>query len=442
MRKLFYLTPILLLFSCNRSIDLDSYNANDTFKVSNSDILSYIHDIKGIGTDTKSLESVNILPIIHKGDTVMYIANYENGWDVLSADRRAPVVLMSCDAGNLTESELYQNISQTEYVENVKDAIWNLSKSSDPEELTLDDSWNNVIPTAMSDDTWTDWYITGSTTITDTLNNKNHILATHWGQSGKWNNKTPYTNSQLSNHCPTGCVMVGGSQVLYYLHNKLGVPLNTFGDCTCTAYIPDGEQAISLNDNNTLFNTSSYNSNYWGLMPMSQSDNVPQSYFDYVSALMVRIGYLVGAQYKANATSAFTYNLLPVFRTEYSISGLRKDTLDIDLIRVELLQKDMPCIFAIGKTSGGGHCVVVDGYRRIGTFRRIFYQRHNNSGQINRKEERVLESEQNFFAINWGWDGTADVDSTTGSTIWYNAATIDWRGYNVFKYMLYGFEAI
>lgn len=123
MRKLFYLTPILLLFSCNRSIDLDSYNANDTFKVSNSDILSYIHDIKGIGTDTKSLESVNILPIIHKGDTVMYIANYENGWDVLSADRRAPVVLMSCDAGNLTESELYQNISQTEYVENVKDAI-------------------------------------------------------------------------------------------------------------------------------------------------------------------------------------------------------------------------------------------------------------------------------------------------------------------------------
>lgn len=54
----------------------------------------------------------------------MYIANYENGWDVLSADRRAPVVLMSCDAGNLTESELYQNISQTEYVENVKDAIW------------------------------------------------------------------------------------------------------------------------------------------------------------------------------------------------------------------------------------------------------------------------------------------------------------------------------
>lgn len=442
MKNFHYFTGILIvllcLFSCSRSIDMESGSVVNSFRVSQKDILSYVHEVKGVSEDTKSAESIDIIPIIHNSDTVMYIVNYETGWEVLSADRRAPVVLMTCDAGYLTESELYLNAPQMEYVDNVKDAIWNLRQSDEPDDLVPEDNWNIIMP-LENGDTWTDWYITGSTTITNTLTDIDHLRSTHWGQSGKWNHKAPYTNSQCISHCPTGCVMVGGSQVLYYLHNKIGTPANTYGNSNCTAFIPDGESKVILNNSNTTFDSAG--NSYWGLMPMSQSESVSQSRFDYVSTLMSRIGYLIGAEYGVDGTGAVTYNLLSVFRSEFSIKGEWCNTLDLNILNSQLLKK-IPCIFSIGKTNGGGHCVVADGYRRIGTFRRIFYQKHNNLGQRQYKEERVLESEQNYIAINWGWNGTADYDMSTGATIWYNAASMNWQGYDTFKYMLYGFEKI
>lgn len=52
----------------------------------------------------------------------------------------------------------------------------------------------------------------------------------------------------------------------------------------------------------------------------------------------------------------------------------------------------------------------------------------------------IVLSYRGYVAINWGWDGLGDNDQETGATIWYNTATIDWMGFDTFKYMLYGFE--
>ena len=85
---------------------------------------------------------------------------------------------------------------------------------------------------------------------------------------------------------------------------------------------------------------------------------------------------------------------------------------------------------------------MADGFRDIGYFTRLFYQTHNNLAKIIRKEERILNERHQFVAINWGWDGTGDYDAETGKTIWYNTATINWQGYDTFRYMLYGFTSI
>lgn len=56
-----------------------------------------------------------------------------------------------------------------------------------------------------------------------------HLIATSWGQSYPWNTKCPYV---YCNEDPngkrgyTGCVAVSTAQVLYYLHYKIGKPMN------------------------------------------------------------------------------------------------------------------------------------------------------------------------------------------------------------------------
>lgn len=235
--------------------------------------------------------------------------------------------------------------------------------------------------------------------------------------------------------------MVAGSQVLYYLHYKLGVPNSIYTSSNCTAYIPDDGEYVRLDDSNITFGTNT--SAYWDLMPLDQGENVSQVRFDYVSTLMSRIGYLVSARYMHGGTSAQTLNLLSAFKEDFAVNGSYSAEPDFMIVRGQIAQYKLPCIFALGNSStGGGHCVVVDGYKDIGIFTRLFYQKHNNQGQVLKKEERILDERHQFIAINWGWNGTADYDQTTKETIWYNTATINWRGYDTFRYMLYGFKAI
>lgn len=435
---------LLLLCACEKSVNESNLNlavGERLYSVKDGDIMSYLYTCKGIGPDTRSIDDIEVEPILQDGDTVMYIVNYNDGWEVLSADKRAPVVLMTCDSGHLEEQELYQNEYQAEYVNMMKTAISDLGKSNDAYPISEDDSWNDIALLAGTDDTWTDWYLTGSTTLLDTLGYQDHLLTTHWGQSGKWNKKAPFTSSSKTNHCYTGCVMVAGSQVLYYLHYKLGSPLSTYTSSSCTAYIPDNVEYVRLNDNNITF--SSIASSHWDLMPLSQSENVPQVRFDYVSTLMSRLGYLVSATYRIGGTSATTSDLISAFEEDFSIDATSNSQPDFSIVRNQIIQYKLPCIFALGNSStGGGHSVVADGYKDIGIFTRLFYEKHNNQGQILKKEERILNERHQFIAINWGWDGTGDYDQTTHATIWYNIQTINWRGYDTFRYMLYDFKAI
>lgn len=427
--------------------DIDSINLGDIHKIKNnitiSDITRYIIDCKYDGVPTKSFDAVNITPVLNGPDTVMYLVNYERGWEVLSADRRAPVVLMACDDGYISESDLYQNPYQSEYVDGIKAAISDLKSNDEVEVVSEVDNWNSIAPLAEDPDTWTDWYMTGATRLIDTLANQDHLLVTHWGQRGAWNKKAPYTSVDKTSHCPTGCVMVAGSQLLYYLHYKIGCPQNIYGDCTCNAYIPDDVDYVKLNDENITFHEDTYGSRYWDLMPLSNTSSQSQTEYNYVSTLMSRIGYLISATYTSTATSAYTYDLLNAFQSDYSVNGQLSYSVDFDIVKEQIVTKQIPCIFSLGKSqSGSGHCVVADGYRQLQIFTRIFYQKHNNLAQIIKKEERILQGYQNYVAINWGWDGTGDYDSSTGKTIWYNTETIDWQGYDTLKYMLYGFEAI
>lgn len=411
-------------------------------RVTYGDISTYLKVYKNIDGLTKDSDFVNIEPVLNGPDTVMYIVNYEDGWEVLSSDKRAPVVLMSCESGHATTDMLYSNPAQAEFVDGIKYAISGLMDDPSALVVSQSDNWGNIMPLEEKYDTWTPWRFVGSHIDSICrLDYQDHLLKTHWGQAEAWNIKAPYTDSSKTKHCPTGCVMVAGSQVLYYLHYRYGIPENVYGNCICDAYIQEGNGYVCLNSSNCRFPEESFGNSYWDLMPLSKDDSASISEFGYVSSLMSWLGYLINANYGKEATGAYTFNLSNIFRVNFSVDNMVTYDYDIELIRNQISKEKLPCIFSIGKSNGTGHAVVIDGCKYERIHKMMEYVKNNNLGNICRKSEQVV-TYNNYVAINWGWEGNADYDQTTKATIWYNAESIKWRDYTEFRYMIYGFRPV
>ncbi len=104
---------LIWLVSCTQAIVISenifpvtevSENVSDEYKVSLKDVDCYVC-FKALEAKNKGHElSVrDISPIFsEKGDTLLYIINYNEGWDVISADKRSPMVLATSESGSFT----------------------------------------------------------------------------------------------------------------------------------------------------------------------------------------------------------------------------------------------------------------------------------------------------------------------------------------------------
>lgn len=110
---------LLCLVGCkdNAEIsDLDSFgqSRNSVSKISNLDC---IQRHIGLNTQTRSVDQVNIEPYIYEGDTVMYVVNYKDGWELLSNDTSVPMVVAHADEGEFVKDSLPKNMAA--YFDNV-----------------------------------------------------------------------------------------------------------------------------------------------------------------------------------------------------------------------------------------------------------------------------------------------------------------------------------
>lgn len=430
----------ILTFSCSENPFAASPSTQHSidYKISEQDILHYLNLYHNIHL-TKSDINQRIIPVLNDGDTVMFIVNYDAGWELLSADARMPRVLAMSEVGNLDSIEsLCSNPAQTDYIENLKDKITSLNDINE-DIIMADDNWSDVSMVNESTDTWTDWYLTGVQLYrTDTMHDQDHLMLTKWNQTYPWNTKTPYMNSNMNNHCYTGCTIVAACQVLYYLQDFFNISVPIYGSCTCNAYIPDGAQFIQLNSSNVIFDESTVSDTYWDLMPLSFSSS---SNHTYTATLMTHMGYLLGAKYKTTGTSAATYGIYDAYRNEFGIDCEKKyfSEIDEDLLIEQIVENKLPCILEMWNTNNEGHVVVLDGFRQI---RRVYiyhYQKHNNQAEVIKREVSVSEY-SNYVAINWGWGGSNDIDSS-GATIWYNLGA-SWDTYNDFQEFICNFSLL
>ena len=455
MKKLFpqIVSMVLIVCSCQKNDIFPHFKHSIHHSVKIEDVLLYLSDVKGI-TDTKSY-ALTIDPIIRDNDTIMFLVNYENGWEVLSGDKRISKVLIKSEYGNITLDDICNNLSGDDYISKLSESLHQILRSNDfPEDYYFSDNWDNLqhIRDSNTINSRIVKVLLSSNTTNLITQTKDHLMLTHWGQGYPWNILMPYTDSSMTQHCYSGCVPVAIAQVLYYLHNTIGVPESTYGFGTCNnAYIPSDQDSLILQPTDVWF--SGLSSSHWTDMPLDASE--PNG-AGKVSALMLRIGYLIAAEYKRDATSASmssVYYPLAHFgiscQTTFPLPSFEYLT---SAIQSNIYENEIPVLLSIADTSRNtSHCVAIDGYQYIKNQITNYYAYYitGEDGRILIGQQPdsygtiVTEEESYYVAVNWGWDGA--YDSSANGTIWYNLANewiISTRNYSQKRSLIHSLAAI
>lgn len=416
-----------------------------SFSVTMDDIDIYLHRYKGI-KDTKS-PSIQVEPVLSGVDTIMFLINYDDGWELLSADVRAPRVIAMAERGHITLQQISEAPDEVTLLFSsfANKVLFLKHNPAFTDNNSFDEDWGTILPNRFNDG----WELVNSIVLESYEEIQNHLTSTVWGQNYPWNIRAPYTNSTLSSHCLTGCVPVAAAQILYYLHDKIGVPAQSYGDSFTQAYIPSTADSLVLQNSDVVFDNATYSALTWENMPLSNSGT---GLYETVSTLMVQVGLFIGAEYYVGHTSGVFSHVKTAFQNQYSIPCIGTYNIDMSTIVNSIIDDEMPVFLGISEYNENGqrlygHGVVVDAAKRQYTLIRNNYicELENINGEliIYQKSETVEERTPKYVGINWGWDGAYMYSGS--SPIWFSTESLSWStGYytwNNIDYMIYGFSS-
>lgn len=355
----------------------------------------------------KEVKSID--PIIVDGDTIMYLVNFlnENGWMILSADKRVYPILTEHDKGNFPEKGLNNgmNIWFTTLAEEIsyikknrldiqnKDGyyIWShidrIANLTQERQKYYDDKYKRIPPEHYT--VTTENGVTRATinpefvsyyedinvylvrrlidfTATPINTRQVSLLPTKWGQEQPWNvGQFPLVRKNgIWVTPPAGCQAVAMGQVLYSLHYYLGKPNGLFHNVNYSGLIYDED------NKNVHFERSGYveNSPLWDQMALS--DMHPTSRTTIVGDFLEDIGYRIGMKYDATGSGT------KVTTAHYQEWGILSDEADYSFSTAlgQVMNDRVVHMtgYRVKKTTGiwpfeetvytGGHAWVVDGY--------------------------------------------------------------------------------
>ena len=472
MKRVFYIFFFfILLSSCLSESYLKTEPVNpevkplqiseekDPYFVDMRDVDKYVDfkvlEARGKG---KSLTLKDVEPIYSAtGEIFMYVVQYNDGWDVISADKRTPLLMATSESGEFKSSE---NETQQFYFDMVADDVRmyalhedkNLiqTKSISTEADENAEFWDAI---TVSDEYITEyllengfprdslpllqeghWELLDVESEREAYETVDHLIPFQWGQNLPYNTYSP-NRKVVSNgeyKAPAGCVAVAGAQTLAYLQDlyDLEIPIPSIiyvtGDTDSHTSIPDA------------FTTS--------LWP---SIDIPLD----ASLLIAYIGILVDTDYGESVSLASTSKLEEIFAEEFGIN-CSYETYDSDAVKSNLLNA-IPTIVAaksVNNSSAVGHSFIIDGYRSYRnkyTYTYEWVYDGPSSEPIEMKPNKIEISYSSPIVenikINWGsTNPTGEPEDG-----WYTP-TGDWpvnlgygsENYKYYREMLYGFSII
>ncbi|MDE5969407.1 MAG: C10 family peptidase [Muribaculaceae bacterium] len=417
------------------------------------------------GKKTLSRSANDILvPYIVEGDTVMYIANYGDGWEVFSNDIRMPMVLMSSTSGSFypispqtpMDEVFYMTAKRLRLLKNVgitpKDTInkeW-IVNGIEP----CNEGWGNDGPKEPENEYEWKWLVScplEQRTIIETP--KNGRLKTKWGQSTYFNQFTPYFKNNDSIHSYVGCMPVAVGQFLYFMHQEFGVPATTVTN------------AVYNSSKNTYSFTGS-SSTVWNEFSMyNYYDNeIMKPTAIFLGYIGTQIGTIYGKTYRDGGKSDGSGTPFDgAIKFINSQTGLTPQVISVksSLDCSNMLRKGYPVIMmANGNSkidgSKASHAFLVDYYEaQLEDWRTVYVYQKVKEGEDTEESPDIpddasleyLESiygrgnvrieietfGNSFYKCNWGWSSNS-LDETKLSSlipsIWYVA---DYRFDSDFK---------
>lgn len=446
MRKLICTFAIVIIatLSCNKmdrsflaDESLEVFD-QETFEVGRNAALRVAMAYSG----GKELESV--YPYVFQGDTAFFIANFADGWCIVSNDQRTTPILAKADEGNLYLDNLdntnlqywletavgyvqgiesdFKTKSETDSNINFWENIPEIKAKKKIERIKTKDLFDSL--ETLETYAWGRTYVSRTVNSSITNNQIGPLTQTKWGQGSPWNNEMP-------GGCVLGCVPVAVAQVFYSLHNTINAPNGLYHNVVVSNY--------STSDNihyDVTITHSDYHSlsTRWEDMPLTSSG----SNTSYVGDLIMYIGEVMGTSYSTTgsgtffSSGVFTANHLAYSTAPYSPSIVSSS-----------LGYGLPVLVIAGNTSGTKHCWIIDGIINKTDYCSDNYRWYRLSptdpvhpplGTEYFTEEQALSIDPYVYdgktmqvavsqpsqrlLMNWGWNGLYDNAEYSSSVEW------------------------
>lgn len=391
-----------------------------SYSVSLEDMERYVRFIKlAYKKDARS-----IIPVPDKGETALYIVNYESGWQLVSADKRATVVLGESEEGEFSMAS--DNMNMRSWIETLIEEILILKREEDIPEGIGEDAlaemknnlhfWSAVTAdsilfrdslsktkTEIDPDDLGYWELVSVDVDSTFYDAPPRLISTHWSQYEPFNYYCPVVeNSFPIQNKAAGSVSVAGAQMAYFLHNLIGYPETA----------PGHAQGYPLG-NPTHYYLSDETDLVWPYMSNNSMYNGCYS----ASMLITSIAYAVFTNFSWPQTTYLNMDTNLGYLADYFASkGVSCSThyFSEGLIGTSLLN-GTPVIATAKQTSqteADRHCFIIDGYKRYNVTYTYTYIWHYDDGSPSYYAPDVVIDNVGLqvtqYCMNWGWGGVYD----------------------------------
>lgn len=428
---------MLLVFSCTNDVenfDVTKGQSEPLAEVVQTDnipkellnIKSYINN-RFSGADTRTLQNISVDPYVIDSDTALYIANYDNGWEVFSTDQRTPFVMLSSDTGHFDINDNNLPTALKAYVHSVADEIHQL-KQVENNDNTKDPEWLIYYSPIEGSEPYNGkeikgnrdpgepepgeghWELIYSNLLSDSIVAQSpKYTSTQWNQPTPFNAYIPYAQDAPYVLGPAGCTPVATAQYLYFMHGKYGQPQKAVITATLT------------NATTHMYSFSNKSAGAWSQMALY--DNGSPYNLARTAIFIAYVGQMIGTSYYSDRATASLSNACTLVSSESGISH-SYDNYSYSYVIDQLLNKQAAVLMsAVDATANVGHSFIVDKiitrdkvykdyYGWVGTTstgQNANYIDENGHivGYMIHKQE-IRHQTAYSYNMNWGWGGYCD----------------------------------
>ena len=424
---------------------------SDYYAVTSEDIERYVSEKQRCSTDN-AFEVKSIVPYYAKsGELSSYVINYENGWEIVAADKRGPAVLASSEEGAFIYEELppaakwyLDDLNEEVDAFRRENSVKSANKPLSVEQEANLAFWNSFLPQEDREpDIHSDVNMRypGYWVLVDTQRRDYYymmvypIVEVNWDQGSPYNQYCPYYSPALQERTAAGCVAVAGAQLIHYFHNHFGRPTKAPAGAITSGYVSDLGGA-----NTACMTVTKYNTTIWDSMA-----NNPDS----SSIIIAHIGRKINTLYGTQMSTAFTDNLVYFIRDSCQIACSCKDyqnSLDTALV-ISNLNAGLPVLAeAQLDNTTTHHTFIINSwwqkrYQYTYTYEFVFY----NPDEVpegyyvpDKVEVEYSSILSRYYTMNWGWGGSYNQTKFLANYSWHPGGD----QYNTNRYIYYNFYCL